>query len=79
MTRIFEKQIGNQVEVYVNDLLVKSKHASQYPQHLVELFGMLCEFRIKLNPTKCIFGVTNGKFLGYLVTKRGIEANLNQI
>lgn len=79
MTVVFEKQIGNQFEVYVDDLLVKIKHTSQHRQHLVEVFGMLHEFWIKLNLTKCVFGVTSRKFLGHLVTKRGIEANLNQI
>lgn len=79
MICVLEEHIRRQVEVYVDDLVVKSKKENQYPQHLIEVFTTLCKFRIKLNPTKCTFNVTCGKFLGYLVTRRGIEANPNQI
>lgn len=67
------------MEVYVNDLVVKSKFAQQHPQHLAKVFVVLRDNWIKLNPIKCTFGVTSGYFLGYLVTQRGIEANLDQI
>lgn len=67
------------MEVYVDDLVVKSKFAQQHPQHLAKVFVVLRDHRIKLNPIKCTFGVTSGYFLGYLVTQRGIEANSDQI
>lgn len=67
------------MEVYVDDLVVKSKFSQQHPQHLAEVFVVLRDHRIKLNPTKCTFGVTSGHFLGYLVMQRGMEANPDQI
>lgn len=67
------------MEVYVDDLVVKSKFAQQYPQHLAKVFVVLRDHQIKLNPIKCTFGVTSGYFLGYLVTQQGIEANSDQI
>lgn len=69
----------SQVEVDVNDLVVKSKEASQHPQHLVKVFVVLRHFNIKLNLIKCIFNITSGRFLGHLVTCKGIEANPEQI
>lgn len=67
------------MEVYVDNLVVKSKFAQQHPQHLAKVFVVLRDHWIKLNPIKCTFGVTNGYFLGYLVTQWGIEANPDQI
>ena len=67
------------MEVYIDDMLVKSLKAVDHIAHLEEAFGFLQKHRIMLNPSKCIFGVSSGKFLGFLVIKRGIEANLDQI
>ncbi|KAF8086995.1 hypothetical protein N665_0605s0003 [Sinapis alba] len=67
------------MEVYIDDMLVKSLIAKDHVQHLSEYFDTLNKYGMKLNPTKCIFGVTSGEFLGYIVTKRGIEANPKQI
>lgn len=67
------------MEVYVNDMLVKSIQASQYLGHHEEAFRILKRYSMKLNLEKCSFGMTSGKFLGYLVTRRGIEANPQQI
>ena len=72
---MFEKQIGKTMEVYVNDMLVKSKVASDHISHLSEMFDVLRRYRMKLNPQKCVFGVESGKFLGFIVNHRGIEAN----
>lgn len=58
--RVFEKQAGEVVEIYVDDLVVKIKFAQQHPQHLAEVFSILCDYRIKPNPSKCTFGVTSG-------------------
>lgn len=67
------------MEVYIDDMLVKSLQASDHIQHLNECFDILDKYRMKPNPTKCTFGVTSGEFLGYIVTERGIEANPKQI
>ncbi|XP_010490420.1 PREDICTED: uncharacterized protein LOC104768192 [Camelina sativa] len=76
---MFADLLGKTMEVYIDDMLVKSLIAEQHVQHLTECFDILDQFEMKLNPTKCTFGVTSGEFLGYIVTERGIEANPKQI
>ncbi|KAL5574290.1 hypothetical protein UlMin_023887 [Ulmus minor] len=71
--------LGDTVEVYIDDMLVKSLLAEQHLDHLRQAFQVLQKYGMKLNPTKCSFGVAAGKFLGYMVTQRGIEANPDQI
>ncbi|KAL0462865.1 UNVERIFIED_CONTAM: hypothetical protein Slati_0174100 [Sesamum latifolium] len=73
--KIFRPQIGRNVEVYVDDMLVKSKKAEEYVKDLEETFSVLRKYKLKLNPAKCAFGVQGGRFLGFMVTQRGIEAN----
>ncbi|KAL0402218.1 UNVERIFIED_CONTAM: Pro-Pol polyprotein [Sesamum latifolium] len=63
------------VEVYVDDMLVKSKKAADHVKDLEETFSVLRKYKLKLNPAKCAFGVQGGRFLGFMVTQRGIEAN----
>ncbi|XP_075473962.1 uncharacterized protein LOC142505021 [Primulina tabacum] len=75
MDRVFSKQAGRNVEVYVDDIMVKSRDSTQLIPDLVETFSTLRSYGLKLNPQKCFFGVRGGKFLGYMVTERGIEAN----
>lgn len=58
------------MEVYADDMLVKSTHAKDHCYLLVEMFGILIKYKIKLNPKKCAFGVSLGKFLGYMVNSR---------
>ncbi|XP_074374821.1 uncharacterized protein LOC141715244 [Apium graveolens] len=72
---MFERQIGKTMEVYVDDMLVKSRKASDHIDHLTEMFDILRKYRMKLNPQKCVFGVESRKFLGFIVNHRGIEAN----
>ncbi|XP_074373641.1 uncharacterized protein LOC141713990 [Apium graveolens] len=72
---MFKDQIGRTMEVYVDDMLVKSKVTTDHIKHLMEMFNILRRFRMKLNPQKCVFGVESGKFLGFIVNHRGIEAN----
>ena len=76
---MFKEQIGKTMEVYVDDILVKSKVASDHVAHLAEMFKILWAYRMKLNPLKCAFGVASGKFLGFMVNQRGIEANPEKI
>ena len=63
------------MEVYVDDMLVKSKREVDHVAHLSEMFEILRKYRMKLNPQKYVFGVESGKFLGFMVNHRGIEAN----
>ena len=67
------------MEVYVDDMLVKSKLARDHIQDLNQMFKVLCKYQMKLNPLKRAFGVASGKFLGFIVNQRGIEANLEKI
>ncbi|KAL0454687.1 UNVERIFIED_CONTAM: Polyprotein P3 [Sesamum latifolium] len=73
--KIFHPQISKNVEVYMDDMLVKSKEAQDHVADLEETFSVLRKYKLKLNPEKCAFGVQGGRFLGFMVTQRGIEAN----
>ena len=79
VNKIFHDQIGRNVEVYVDDMLVKSKKDDDHLDDLKETFQMLRKYNMKLNPAKCVFGVSSGKFLGFMVSQRGIEANPDKI
>ena len=63
------------MEVYVDDMLVKSKEELAHLDNLKETFATLKQYHMKLNPSKCVFGVALSKFLGFMVSQRGIEAN----
>ncbi|KAM2192050.1 hypothetical protein ACFX1Q_027784 [Malus domestica] len=76
---IFAEHIGKSMEVYVDDMLVKSKHADQHITNLSKTFTILKRYRMRLNPNKCAFGVGFGKFLGFMISQRGIEANPEKI
>ncbi|KAI5335513.1 hypothetical protein L3X38_025646 [Prunus dulcis] len=79
VNKIFKEQIGKTMEVYVDDMLVKAPKRADHIGNLAESFSLLRQYRMKLNPSKCTFGVSSGQFLGYLVTQRGIEAHPRQI
>ena len=64
VNKMFQKQIGMSMEVYIDDMLVKSVKVELHVAHLAELFQVLKNYNMKLNPTKCAFGVSTGKFLG---------------
>ncbi|XP_074342063.1 uncharacterized protein LOC141679465 [Apium graveolens] len=72
-------EVGNTMEVYVDDMLVKSKKAADQIADLAEIFHILRKYRMKLNPQKCVFGVESGKLLGFMVNHRGIEASPTKI
>ena len=67
------------MEVYVDDMLVKSKEEEDHLDDLKETFNTLRQYNMKLNPSKCAFGVSLGKFLGFMVSQRGIEANPKKV
>nr|XP_016506893.1 PREDICTED: uncharacterized protein LOC107824606 [Nicotiana tabacum] len=79
ITKMFKNQLGKTMEVYIDDMLVKSKRKEDYIGHLKEAFDILRWYDMKLNSEKCAFGVSSGKFLGFLVSQRGIEVNPEQI
>ena len=79
MNQMFSKQIEQNMKVYVDDMLVKSKKAELHLDHLKETFNTLREYHMRLNPAKCVFGVSLGKFLGFMVSQRGIEANPEKV
>ena len=77
--QMFPPQIGWNVEVYVDDTLVKSLDEKKHLDNLQETFDTLRRYNMKMNPSKCTFGVSSGKFLGFMVSQRGIEANPDKI
>ncbi|GKV46449.1 hypothetical protein SLEP1_g53433 [Rubroshorea leprosula] len=79
VTIVFRAQIGRNLEVYVDDIVVKSLKVEDHLVDLDETFNNLKKNRMWLNPTKCIFGVESGKFLGFMVSRRRIEVNLEKI
>ena len=79
VNKMFSKQIRRNIEVYMDDMLVNSKKESAHLDDLKETFTMLRQYQIKLNPSKCTFGVTYGKFLGFMMSQRGIEANPEKV
>ena len=79
MNKMFAHQIGRNVQVYMDDMLVKSIWEDDHLDNLKETFDTLRSYNMKLNPNKCAFGVTAGKFLGFIVSQRGIEVNPDKI
>ena len=79
MTKMFEPQLGKNIEVYIDDMVVKSKVVPEHVGDLGNIFEILRKHKLCLNASKCSFGVGLSKFLGYMVTHQGIEVNPNQI
>jgi len=74
MERVLAPMIGRNIQAYVDDMVVTSQAKEQHFADLEELFTTIAKYRLKLNPEKCVFGVEAGKFMGFLLTERGIEA-----
>ena len=72
MTRMFKLQLGKNIEIYIDDIVVKSKMISEHVGDLRAIFEILRKYKLRLNASKCSFSVGSGKFLGYMVTHRGI-------
>ena len=75
MTKMFKPQLDRSIEVYIDDMVVKSKVVSKHVGDLMNIFEILRKHKLRLNASKCSFGVGSGKFLGYMVTHKGIEVN----
>ena len=76
---MFEPQLGKNIEVYIDDVVVKSKLEYEYVNDLKNIFEILRRHKLRLNASKCSFRVGLGKFWGYMVTHHRIEVNLDQI
>ena len=79
MTKMFEPQLGKSIKVYIDDMMVKIKKVSKQVRDLRNIFEILRKHKLRLNASKCSFGVGPGKYLGYMVTHRRIEVNPDQI
>ena len=75
MNKMFTKQLGKIIKVYIDDMMIKSREADQHLRDIDECFQVLQYYKMWLNPRKCAFGVSFGQFLGHIVTKHSIEAN----
>ncbi|RDY04876.1 hypothetical protein CR513_11345, partial [Mucuna pruriens] len=75
MDKVFKEVIGQDIEVYVDDMVAKSENGRSHCEALRRVFRILRRHQLRLNPEKCSFGVQAGRFLGYMLTERGIEAN----
>ena len=75
MTRMFESLLGKNIEIYIDDMVVKSKVVSEHLGDFRVIFEFLRSYKLRLNASKCSFSVGSGKFLGYMVTHKGIEVN----
>jgi hypothetical protein len=76
---VLESQIRRNIKAYIDDIVVKSRKRGDLLSDLEETFDNLRKFRMMLNPKKCVFGVSSGKLLGYMVLSRGIDANLKKV
>ena len=79
VNKIFKPLIGHTIEVYVDDMITKFKEPRDHVKHFEETFELLRKYKMKLNPEKCAFGVNSGKFLGFLMSHQGIDANPKKI
>ena len=77
MTKMFEPQLGKNINVYIDNMVMKSKEIPDHVDDLRNIFGTLREHKLCLNASKCSFEVGSEKFLGYMVTHQGIEVNLD--
>ncbi len=79
VTKMFKDQIGKTMEIYIDDMVVKSKLSKNHLEDLTKTFRMLRLHKLRLNASKCVFGVGSGKFLSFMVFHKGIEVNPYQI
>ena len=79
ISKMFKSQLVHTMEAYIDDMVVKSKTNEEHLADLQVEFDYLKKHKLRLNAAKCAFGVGSGKFLGHLVTRRGIEADPSQV
>ena len=76
---LFHDMMHKEVDVYVDDMIAKSRTKEEHLVHLQKLFERLRKFRLRLNPAKCTFGVRSGKLLGFIVSQKGIEVDPDKV
>ena len=79
MVTLFHDMMHKEIEVYVDDMIAKSQGEDDHVINLKKLFERLKKFQLKLNPTKCIFGATSEKLLGFVVSKKGIKIDPDKV
>ena len=79
MVALFHDMMHKEIEVYVDDMIAKSRTKEEHLVNLRKLFGRLRKYQLKLNPTKCTFGVKSGKLLGFIVSQKGIEIDPEKV
>ncbi|GAU51898.1 hypothetical protein TSUD_416830, partial [Trifolium subterraneum] len=79
MTTLFHDMMHKEIEVYVDDMIVKSGTEEEHVEYLSKMFQRLRKYRLRLNPNKCTFGVRSGKLLGFIVSQKGIEVDLDKV
>ena len=79
MTRMFKPQLGKNIEVYIDDMVVKNKVVFEHMGDFRDILGILRKHKLRLNASKCSFSVGSSKFLGYMVTHQGIKVNPYQV
>ncbi|KAK5776033.1 hypothetical protein PVK06_043991 [Gossypium arboreum] len=79
MVTLFHDMMHKEIEVYVDDMIAKSRGEEEHVVNLKKLFDRLRKFQLKLNQAKCMFGATSGKLLGFIVSERGIEVDPDKI
>ncbi|XP_039683803.1 uncharacterized protein [Medicago truncatula] len=79
MTTLFHDMIHKEIEVYVDDMIVKSITEEDHVKYLQKMFQRLRKYKLRLNPNKCTFGVRSGKLLGFIVSQKGIEVDPDKV
>ncbi|PKI70614.1 hypothetical protein CRG98_008988 [Punica granatum] len=79
MVTLFHDMMHNEIEVYVNDMIAKSREGKDHLVNLERLFDLLKKYKLRLNPAKCTFDARSGKLLGFVVSERGIEVDPNKV
>ena len=79
MVALFHDMMHREIEVYVDDMIAKSKTKEEHLVNLRKLFERLRKYQLRLNPAKCTFGVKSGKLLGFIVSQKGIEVDPKKV
>ena len=79
MVTLFYDMMHKEIEVYVDDMIAKSREGESYVAYLKKLFERLRKYQLKMNPSKCTFRVNSGKLLGFIVSSCGIEVDPSKI
>ena len=79
MVALFHDMMHQEIEVYVDDMITKSKTEEEHLVNLRRLFERLRKYQLRLNPAKCTFGVKSGKFLGFIISQKRIEVDPEKV